>query len=213
MIEQDLAILIADLSGYTALTETHGASSAADLIDKYTGIVQECLVGGSHLHQCIGDEVIIISESPDDLIATAIILLERTSNEHHFLQVHGALHYGKLLKRNDSYFGSTINLTSRIASQAAGGRFWFSEEYINAISDKSAFKFESKGRFSFKNVSDEKEVFELVVGRSQSRHIDPVCRMLLVDKEKLVSHPTRKELYFCSQHCLEIYLRNETNSL
>ena len=44
---EKIAILIADLSGYSALTETHGAVSAADLIDKYLGIVEDCLVGDS----------------------------------------------------------------------------------------------------------------------------------------------------------------------
>jgi len=34
-MEQNIGILIADLSGYIALTETHGAATDADLIDKY----------------------------------------------------------------------------------------------------------------------------------------------------------------------------------
>ena len=34
-MEQNTAILIADLSGYTALTEAHGASTAANTIDKF----------------------------------------------------------------------------------------------------------------------------------------------------------------------------------
>ena len=37
-MEQEIAILIADLSGYTALTEAHGAFSVADLVDKYIEI-------------------------------------------------------------------------------------------------------------------------------------------------------------------------------
>ena len=43
-MEENLAILMADLSGYTALTETHGAVSAANLIDRYVEIVEKCLV-------------------------------------------------------------------------------------------------------------------------------------------------------------------------
>ena len=59
-MEKNLAILIADLSGYTALTEAHGAMSAADLIDTFLKMVDESLVGDSHLHQRRGDEVMII---------------------------------------------------------------------------------------------------------------------------------------------------------
>ena len=61
-MEQDIAILIADLSGYTSLTDTHGAVAAADLIDKYVEIVGRSLVGRSEFHQRSGDEVLIASE-------------------------------------------------------------------------------------------------------------------------------------------------------
>ena len=60
-MEQNIAILVADLSGYTALTEMHGSDTAADLIDKYLEIVQNSLVGASHLHERKGDEVMIVS--------------------------------------------------------------------------------------------------------------------------------------------------------
>ena len=117
-MEKDIAILIADLSEYTALTETHGSVAAADLIDKYIRIVQTCLVGDSQLHERTGDEIMIVSSSPDFLVATAIMIANKTSSEENFLQVHGGLHYGKVLKRSNSYFGSALNLTSRIAAKA-----------------------------------------------------------------------------------------------
>src|SRR6478672_10774878 len=117
-MEENIAILMADLSGYTALTETHGAISAADLIDKYIQIVEDCLVGDSHLKERTGDQVMIVSASPDCLLSTAVTIMKNTSQEENFLQVHGGLHYGNVLKRNNSYFGSAINLTARIAAKA-----------------------------------------------------------------------------------------------
>src|SRR4051812_10826293 len=99
VMEENIAILMADLSGYTALTETHGAHSAADLIDRYLEIVEECLAGDSELKERTGDEVMIISSSPDLLLATALMIIRKTSREDKFLQVHGGLHYGSILKR------------------------------------------------------------------------------------------------------------------
>ena len=124
-MEQDIAILVADLSGYTALTEAHGSLSAADLIDKYVELVNNSLVGDSYLHERVGDEVIIVSDSPDDLLSTAVVLLGNVLNEYKFLHIHGAVHYGKALKRNNSFFGTTINVASRIASCKAGNFFVF----------------------------------------------------------------------------------------
>jgi class 3 adenylate cyclase len=205
-MEQDLAILIADLSGYTALTETHGASSAADLIDTYIEIVNNSLVGTSRLHERVGDEVMIVSDSADNLLSTAEVLLQNVFREYNFLQVHGALHYGRILQRNNSLFGSALNLTSRIASKAQPGSFLCSKDFLDAVTDKKPYSFRSIGNYNFKNVSEGSEVFEIGLEKPESLYVDPVCRMLLTDPEKCVSHPNQSDLYFCSSNCLEIFM-------
>ena len=208
-MEQDISILIADLSGYTALTETHGSFSAADLIDKYIAIVHESLIGTSVLQERVGDEVMIVATHPDDLLATAEVLLQRTS-EHNFLQIHGALHYGKLLKRNNSYFGSALNLVSRIAAQAKAGTFYCTPDFHQVVSNKQAQTFKSLGKYSFKNVSDEKEVFEIVSENPAHYYIDPVCRMIVNQQHLSFSHPADSGILFCSQGCLDAYLGNNS---
>jgi class 3 adenylate cyclase/YHS domain-containing protein len=204
-MEKNIAILMADLSGYTALTETHGPVSAADLIDKYIRIAKHCLVGDVKLHERTGDEIMFVSDSPDSLLATALKLETHTANEENFLQVHGGLHFGKVLKRADSYFGSTLNLVSRIAAKAVAGTFWCSDEFVNAISDKSACAFKSKGSHLFKNIGGEKEVFELSTQKTKTSYIDPVCRMLILNPENAIHHPNKEGLYFCSSQCLGLY--------
>jgi adenylate cyclase len=207
-MEENIAILMADLSGYTALTETHGSVWAADLIDKYVSIAENCLVGDCTLHERVGDEIIIVSTSPDHLMATALMIGSYTSNEENFLQVHGGLHYGKVLKRGNSFFGSAINLTSRIAAKAKAGTFLCSDEYVNALTDRSAFSLTSKGHHSFKNVNKEKEVFEVDFEIKNGSYIDPVCRMLILDPQNAICDPNEDEIYFCSSQCLDLYREN-----
>lgn len=208
-MEEDIAILMADLSGYTALTETHGPFGAADMVERYISIVRDCLVGDSHLHGVVGDEVIIISSSPDHLIYTALLLIQNTCKEENFLQVHGGLHFGKILKRNNNYFGSTINLASRITNKAAPGTFWCSREYVSALSEPSAFTFESRGKHRFKNISEENEVFELITDHPKAFYIDPVCRMIISNEENAVQHSDIPDILFCSLDCMDIYRRNK----
>jgi adenylate cyclase len=206
-MEKNVAIMMADLSGYTALTETHGSVSAADLIDKYIHIAENCLVGDSKLHQRAGDEIMFVSDSPDALLATALELEAKTAGEEYFLQVHGGLHYGKLLKRSDNYFGSALNLASRITAQAEAGTFWCSDEFVHSITDRSVCRFKSKGNFVFKNIEGEIEVFELSIEKTRNKYVDPVCRMVILDTQKAIPHSHDDELYFCSSECLQIYNR------
>jgi class 3 adenylate cyclase/YHS domain-containing protein len=207
-MEDKVAILMADLSGYTALTETHGPVSAADLIDKYILIAESCLVGDSRIHERRGDEIMIISDSPDSLLATALKLESNTICEENFLQVHGGLHFGKVLKRADNYFGSAINLVSRIAAKAASGTFWCSADFVDSIENKSLCCFVSKGIHTFKNITGEKEVFEVCIDRINTNYIDPVCRMVIVNRQNAIYHPDGGGHYFCSPQCLEIYKEN-----
>lgn len=207
-MEKNVAILMADLSGYTALTETHGSVSAADLIDKYIRIAENCLAGDSKLHQRTGDEIMFIADSPDFLLATALKLASATASEENFLQVHGGLHYGKVLKRGGNYFGSALNLVSRIAANADAGTFCCSDEFVNSITDKSVCTFKSKGNYSFKNINGEKEVFEVSIEKTKTNYIDPVCRMLILNPQNAIHHPGENELYFCSAQCFKLYSEN-----
>ena len=211
-MERPVAILIADLSGYTALTEAHGSIAAADLIDKYLGLVQKCLVGDSHIHERVGDELMIVSSSPDCLLATAVMIGKQTSNEENFLRIHGGLHYGSVLKRGGSYFGSALNLTSRIAAKANAGTYWCSDEFVNALADKSMFTLISKGNHLFKNISEEKEMFELYNEDQKTFYIDPVCHMLILEPKNAIPHPDEGDQFFCSSYCLEIYRKKNQGS-
>ena len=204
-MEQELSILIADLSGYTALTEAHGAETAADVIDEYLSHVDEALAGDCYLHERVGDEVMIISASPDDLAATAAALLNNVFDKAHFLQLHGGLHTGTLLKRNNSFFGSSLNLASRIASKASPGSFLCSDIFFDALSEKYKTLFAPKGKHSFKNVTNEIELYEFLLHAGEKFFIDPVCRMMV--KETGIPHPANAEIFFCSAECLNAFLK------
>ena len=207
-MEMNVAILMADLTGYSALTETHGSVTAADLIDKYISLAENCLVGDCRLHQQTGDELMFVSDSSDVMLATAKQLAAIITKEEYFLQIHGGMHYGSVLKRGANYFGSTVNLTARIASKAAAGAFYCSAEFINSITDKSTCIFQSRGSHSLKNISEEKELFELDIDKIKISYIDPVCRMLILQPVNAIRHPN-EEIYFCSSECLNAYQENK----
>jgi class 3 adenylate cyclase len=208
-MEQEIAILIADLSGYSALTEAHGASTAADVIDIYVEVVNDSLVGGSRLHERVGDEVMVVSDSADALLATAVQLWQKAVQMPGFLNLHGALHYGPVLFRNNSYFGTTVNVTSRMAAQAKAGTLVCSTDFFSGLTNKDVLQSQSMGRYTFRNVTEEIEVLELMTGKPNTYFTDPVCRMLVNTAENEYAHPVKPGIYFCSQTCLDIYLKNE----
>lgn len=207
-MEQQLAILMSDLTGYTAMTETHGPASAADLIDQYMDIVSRSLYGSSQLHERTGDAVMVVAHNPDDLMETARLILHHTAPLHNFLQVHGGIHYGPVLMRKNAYFGSAINITARIAAKADPGSFWCSAQMVAALQHPVAWLLKPKGKHMFKNVGGALELWELA-HQQLDFFIDPVCRMMIHDLASAVTHSDHPQLFFCSHSCMDTFLKTQ----
>lgn len=208
-METNIAILMADLSGYTAMTEIHGAMSAADIIERYLAIVKRSLVGDSQLHERVGDQVVIVSSHAENLAYTASFLYENVHNEDYFLALHAGLHYGPVVKKNNAYFGSTINAAARIMSAADKGKIVCSDTFLNQLPGNHSFAVNPKGAHTFKNLRQSFELFEInccIRHLSKTYEIDPVCHMLIKSPDKAlhISHPDRS-YYFCSQSCMEMF--------
>ena len=54
-----------DIAGFTALTETHGAVAAADLVEKFVAMVKDVLHGDGEMVDVTGDAVFVVAKEPD----------------------------------------------------------------------------------------------------------------------------------------------------
>lgn len=209
-MERELAILMADLTGYTAMTDVHGGASAAKIVRKYMELVEKALFGSARLVQRVGDQVVIKSTSPEDAAVTAVQLNELALNEERFLSIHAGIHYGSIFQEEDSLFGSTINVTSRIMNLADHGQILCSSSLVEKIDNQKGFSFKSFGKHRLKNVMNEIEIYELCPTKGSSpTHVDPVCHMLIDPmKGDFVTTIEGTTYHFCSGHCLELFKSN-----
>ena len=73
--EKDIVILVADLSGYTALTEAHGNASAAKIINRYSDIARKSLHADTRVLERVGDEILFASTDATSIVRTALRLV------------------------------------------------------------------------------------------------------------------------------------------
>ncbi|HEX5112026.1 MAG TPA: YHS domain-containing protein [Saprospiraceae bacterium] len=206
-MEKDVAILMADLTGYTAMTEVHGGESAANIVNKYMDLVDKSLDGETQVVQRIGDQVVLISDNPFDILLTAKHLNTSAIEEHHFLSIHSGIHYGSIFQDKGNLFGSTINVTARIMNLANGGQILCSSAFVNKIEIQPDISFKSLGFQKLKNVINEMEIFELnALSESMPFPLDPVCHMIVNPEKATYSHTFQnKTFYFCSIECMEMF--------
>lgn len=204
------SFLIADLAGYTSLTETHGNISAVNLISRYVEIVNMSLKDKTYLTERVGDELLIISDSPINLLETALELVQNIDKEPEFLSVHIGIHTGDVIEHNGKYYGSALNLCSRISSYSQGGQILCSRDVVEEVANMESYQFKKIGDIRFKNVSKLVSLYELSSDLPQKNiSIDPVCKMQVDHFNPPAKTPYKnKTYYFCSFECLEKFIKN-----
>ncbi|HEY0744416.1 MAG TPA: YHS domain-containing protein [Chryseosolibacter sp.] len=206
-MEKELAILMADLTGYTAMTDVHGGASAARIVQKYMEIVDLARYGGTKVMQRIGDQVVMVADDAGDLLETAKRLNTLTREEHHFLSIHAGLHFGPILIENNNLFGSTINVAARIMNVACRGQIFCSSAFLHQLPSESRELFRSTGFHKLKNVMTQLELFELLPSAPNEVYVDPVCHMHIDPiKPSLSAEYNGFTYHFCSDHCKSLFL-------
>lgn len=204
--EIDIVLLVSDLSGYTALTEAHGNVSAAKVVNRYTEIAEEALYEGTRLIERVGDEIIIAGADATDIIKTALKLVHKIEEEPFFPTIHAGIHAGKVLEQEGHYYGSALNIASRVASHARGCQILCTKIIAEMVGEKQDIKFRAIGEINFKNIFEPVALFEIITDcrKLEKNVVDPVCRML-VSPESAPAHLAFKDnnYYFCSFECAQ----------
>jgi class 3 adenylate cyclase len=209
--QKETVFLIADLAGFTALTEAHGDMSAASIVSRFVEIVNDTLQPESHLIERTGDEVLIASNDAQSIVETAIHLRHTVERESDFPCVHAGIHAGSALKKDGHYFGRALNLTSRIAAHARGGEILCSEKIAASVKQLIGVQYHSLGQIQFKNISEPVSLYEILVEghAGECTAFDPVCHMH-VQSESATSHILFEDkiYYFCSFECAKLFANN-----
>lgn len=206
-LEVERAFLIADLSGYTALTEAHGNVEAGKVVTRYLELARASIVPGASLVERVGDELVLVSEAVPPLVATAVRLRDAVEAEPLFPRIRSGLHAGRVLQQDGQFFGAALNVAARLAQHAQAGQILCTEPVAAAVAAEARFGCRPLGTVRFKNLSTPVAVFEVGVDEARRAHvIDPVCRMQ-VDEE---AAPARlpwagRTFHFCSFECARAF--------
>ncbi len=207
-LETDQALLLADLSGYTALTETHGALQASEIVLRFGALVDASLEPGVAVVDRVGDEVLCAAADTLAIVRSALRLRGMVLSEPEFPAVRAAIHRGPVLARDGKLFGAPLNLTARIANQARGGQILCTEPVARAAPQIAGLDARSLGTQRFKNVASPVALFELISARESApaTAIDPVCRMQVPAGRAAATIAFGAKTYrFCSQACARVF--------
>lgn len=155
-VNQTITVLFADIRGFTALSEREKPEKVVGLLNKYFSAMTEIIFDhGGTLDKYIGDGLMALfgapSASPADAmnaVKTAVTMQKRIATLNEELRAEGygqismgiGLHTGEATvgyigsdKRSEyTAIGDTVNLASRLESNAGGGQILMSEATAEA---------------------------------------------------------------------------------
>jgi class 3 adenylate cyclase len=119
----------ADLSGFTALTQTLTPAELSAMLTEFGNAVSDVVhADGGRVVKFLGDAVMWVSPQPERLAVAALDLVQHPRAHEAGLQVRAGLAYGAILTLNGDYFGNAVNLAARLVAAAAPGQILASAE-------------------------------------------------------------------------------------
>jgi adenylate cyclase len=205
----EYAFVIADLAGYTALTEAHGGAEAARTVARYTELASKALSPGVRLAERVGDQVLIVGEDPCSAVTTSLRLKDAVDREPLFLGVRIGMDVGHAVEQEGRYFGPALNIAARVAAHARAGQLLCTGRVAAAVRAVSDMRCVALGSVRFKNVSEPVEVFEIVSEAHTGAVVDPVCHMRVEPATAPARLPfSGTTYYFCSFQCAEAFTKH-----
>jgi adenylate cyclase len=202
-IEQS-TFVFADLAGFTALTEAHGDEEAIGIAVEFVKRVRGMLpTFDAEEVKTIGDELMIRVTEPEKAVRLGMRIVDELAF-HRSPPVRVGMHTGVAVRRDGDWFGSTVNLASRVVDAARPGEVLLTDATREQLGALDGCDVRDRGPWRFKNLVEPVPVYAAVAkgGGGRELEIDPVCRMA-VDPARAASMRKRRGIsyFFCSDEC------------
>ena len=155
------ACAFADLSGYTRLTEEAGDEVAARVSVKLAELVNE--VASRHagaVVKMLGDGVLFHFKDPQDAVIASLEILDRVRPAG-LPPAHVGVNAGPMIYEEGDYFGRTVNIAARIASQAGPDQVFLGEDVQDHI-EPIGFRIVEAGPFALKGIEKPLTLYEAI---------------------------------------------------
>jgi adenylate cyclase len=153
------AVAFADLSGYTRLTEEAGDEEAARVSLTLAQLVNE--VAANHrgdVVKMLGDGVHFHFRDPADAVRASLEIVDVVGPQG-LPPAHVGVNAGPMIFDEGDYFGRTVNIAARIASEASANRVFAGEDLVRVV-DFEGFEVREVGQFDLKGIAQPVTLYE-----------------------------------------------------
>jgi adenylate cyclase len=166
---RNVTVCFADLAGFTRLGEAVPPQGLERIASRFAEVAHGVAQSPVRFVKSIGDAVMLVSFDAVPLLHAALDLLGAGA-ENDLPRLRIGVASGLAVSRAGDWFGSPVNVASRVTAEARPGRVMVAESTRDAVGNTAGFQWSSAGARRLKGVSDEVKVF--FVNRA-SVQVDP----------------------------------------
>lgn len=150
----DIGIGFVDLVGYTAISEEIDDRELSELLTRFEVLASDIIAEhGGRVVKTIGDEVMFAGLAKATTLI-AIEIVRRAADDSMLPPVRAGVACGPLIARDGDYYGSAVNLASRVTDRARPGAVLASESLREALRDDADFVWRSVGRRRLRGIGE-----------------------------------------------------------
>jgi len=154
-----VTIAFADLVGFTRLGEVVPPEDLERLAHRLADLARDVAVPPVRFIKTIGDEVMLVSSDPVALLDAVMDLVDATDGDGDIPRLRAGVATGMAVSRAGDWFGSPVNLASRVTGAARPGSVLAAESAREAIGDDERFTWSFAGARHLKGIKDDVKLF------------------------------------------------------
>lgn len=166
-----VGVVFADLVGFTSLGEELDPEDLEQLAHRLGDIAREVSVAPVRFIKTIGDAVMLVSPDPGELLDAALTLTDVVGADDDIPPLRVGVAYGPAVSRAGDWFGSTVNLASRVTSAARPGSVLVAEALHDQLVDDERFTWSFAGPRRLKGIKGEIKLYR--ARRSSDPEVHP----------------------------------------
>jgi adenylate cyclase len=145
---QEAVIAFADLVGFTELGESVPVEELGSVAGRLSRLAGEACDPPVRLVKLIGDAVMLVSPEPAAMLDTTLRLVELAAEDEAFPPLRAGIASGQAVHRWGDWFGTPVNLASRLTTRARPSTVLVSEDVRDAVGE--GYEFSDAGRKKLK---------------------------------------------------------------
>lgn len=201
----EATIVFVDLTSFTMLAQIQGDETAAEVLERFDSKVRSLVLGhdGSLIKQ-IGDAFMLVFDDSANAVRFAMSLVESAEGDADQLAPRIGIHAGSVMYRIGDYVGNTVNLASRVTTEAMPNEILITEPVARAAA-QSGIDTSPVGVRAVRGSSEPLALHRVSAARAPVGR-DPVCGKAVGDDAAARLVRDGHVVLFDSEECLRSYL-------